>query len=309
MRIIIPEFMDDAAVASLMSRFDVLFDKELVKRRDDLLNALVDADAIIVRNATQVDTQLLGAAPLLKAVGRLGVGLDNIDTQACAARGVEIIPATGANASSVAEYVIATAMLLLRGAYQSSAAVAVGEWPRSRLSNGREIAGKTLGLVGFGSIGKVTGRLGRALGMRVIGFDPNIPMESPVWSFEQTVPRSLDEVAREADIVSLHVPLTPQTRELLDAGRIGRMKHDAILINTARGGIVDEAAVAAALRAGRLGGAALDVFQHEPLATGSPLCDCPNLVLTPHIAGVTRESNVRVSSLIAEKITSFLDAR
>ena len=309
MRIIIPEFMDDSAVASLMTRFDVLFDKELVERRDDLLDALVDADAIIVRNATQVDTQLLGAAPLLKVVGRLGVGLDNIDTQACAARGVEIIPATGANASSVAEYVIATAMLLLRGAYQSSAAVAVGEWPRSRLSNGREVSGKTLGLIGFGSIGKVTGRLGRALGMRVIGFDPNIPMGSPVWSSEQTVPASLDEIAREADIVSLHVPLTPHTRELFDAKRIGQMKRDAILINTARGGIVDETAVAAALRAGTLGGAALDVFAHEPLAAGSPLRDCPNLVLTPHIAGVTRESNVRVSSLIAEKITSFLDAR
>ena len=306
MRIIISEFMDDAAVASLAARFSVLYDKDLVDRRAELVTLLADARALIVRNRTQVDEALLEAAPGLKVVGRLGVGLDNIDTTACVARGIEVIPATGANALAVAEYVIGTAMLLLRGAYQATAAVADGRWPRGPLSNGREIAGKVLGVVGFGGIGRLTARLGQALGMRVIGFDPQLPAASPVWAAHHTAARELADVLREADVVSLHVPLTVGTRGLIDEARLASMKPDAILVNTARGGVVDEAAVAAALRAGRLGGAALDVFETEPLPAGSALAGCPNLILTPHVAGVTRESNARVSTLIADKVAAAL---
>jgi (S)-sulfolactate dehydrogenase len=309
MRIVICEFMDEAAVATLRGRFDVVYDRDLVDRRQELVGTLGAADALIVRNRTQVDAPLLAAAPALKVVGRLGVGLDNIDTAACATRGIEVIPATGANASAVAEYVVGTAMLLLRGAYRSSADVATGAWPRTALSDGREIAGTTLGLVGYGGIGRLAGRLGRALGMRVIGFDPQLPASSPLWAAEGATARTLDELLREADVVSLHVPLTPATRNLLDAARIAAMKPGAILINTARGGVVDESAVAAALRAGHLGGAALDVFDREPLPAGTDLPGCPNLLLTPHIAGVTRESNVRVSSVIAQKVAAALDAR
>src|SRR4051812_8229726 len=200
----------------------------------------------------------------------------------------------------------ATAMLLLRGAYAATADVGAGHWPRAALSNGRELAGKTLGLVGYGGIGRLTGRLGRALGMRTIGFDPLVPVGAALWGEDDTAPRTFADVVAEADVVTLHVPLTPATRNLMDAGRLATMKHDAILINTARGGVVDEAAVAAALRANRLGGAALDVFDHEPLGAGSPLAGCPRLVLTPHIAGVTRESNERVSSLIARRVADAL---
>src|SRR5450432_875974 len=150
LRIVICEFMDDAAVASLAARFDTTYDATLVDRPGDLLPQLANATAIIVRNKTQVDVQLLGAAPLLRVVGRLGVGLDNIDLPGCAARGIEVIPATGANALAVAEYVIGTAMVLLRGAYASTSAVAAGKWPRAALSDGCEMAGKTLGIVGFG---------------------------------------------------------------------------------------------------------------------------------------------------------------
>jgi (S)-sulfolactate dehydrogenase len=306
MRIIISEFMDDAAVASLAARFSVLYDKDLVDRRAELVTLLADARALIVRNRTQVDEALLEAAPGLRVVGRLGVGLDNIDTTACVARGIEVIPATGANALAVAEYVIGTAMLLLRGAYQSTAAVGEGKWPRGALSNGREIAGKVLGVVGFGGIGRLTARLGQALGMRVIGFDPQLPAASPVWAAHHTAARELADVLREADVVSLHVPLTVGTRGLIDEARLASMKADAILVNTARGGVVDEAAVAAALRTGRLGGAALDVFETEPLPAGSGLAGCPNLILTPHVAGVTRESNARVSTLIADKVAAAL---
>lgn len=306
MRIVITEFMEDAAVVALAARFDVCYDKDLVDRPDELRVQIADADALIVRNRTPVDSSLLAVAPRLHVVGRLGVGLDNIDINACAARHIDVIPATGANALAVAEYVIATSMLLLRGAYHATAETGGGHWPRGALSNGRELAGKTLGLVGYGGIGRIVGRLARALGMRTIGFDPQVPATSPVWSDDDTSPRTFAEVVSEADVVSLHVPLTPATRNLMDAARIATMKQDAILINTARGGVVDEAAVAAALRARRLGGAALDVFEHEPLAAGSPLAGCPHLILTPHIAGVTRESNERVSSLIARKVAEAL---
>jgi len=306
MHVVITEFMDEAAVASLAARFDVSYDATLVDRPMELKALLADADAVVVRNKTQVDAELLAAAPRLKVVGRLGVGLDNVDMLGCKARSIEVIPATGANALAVAEYVIGTAMLLLRGVYASTDAVAEGAWPRAALSNGREIAGKTLGVVGFGSIGRLAGRLARSLGMSVAAFDSQIRADAPIWREESAMPMALDDVLRTADVVTLHVPLTPETRGLLGAVKLALMKPDAILINTARGGVVDEAALAAALKSGKLGGAALDVFEDEPLPAGSPLAGCPNLILTPHVAGVTRESNVRVSTLIADKVAAAL---
>jgi len=307
-QVVICEFMDEAAVASLRRRFVTIYDAELAGLRDKLLGAVADADALIVRNKTRVDDELVAAARKLRVIGRLGVGLDNIDLEACAARGIEVIPATGANALAVAEYVIGTAMALLRGAYASTVAVAAGEWPRAQLSDGRELAGKMLGIVGFGSIGRETARLGHALGMSVIGFDAEIPAAAAVWAERGTASRRLDDLLREADVVSLHVPLTPATRGLIDAPRLALMKRDAILINTTRGGVVDETALAAALEADRIGGAALDVFETEPLPANSPLARCRNLILTPHVAGVTRESNARVSALIAEKVATALAA-
>ena len=306
MRIVISEFMDEAAVARLAGEHDTRYDKALVDQPVSLRRELASADALIVRNRTEVDRGLLDAAPMLKVVGRLGVGLDNIDVDACRERQIEVIPAIGANALAVAEYVIGAAMVLLRGAYGSSAAVAGGEWPRAALANGRELAGKTLGIVGFGGIGRLAGRLGRALGMNAIGFDSQLASSADVWNAEHTAARSFDALLAEADVVTLHVPLSALTRHLIDATRLARMKRGAILINTSRGGVVDESAVADALRANHLGGAALDVFEHEPLAAGSPLSGCPNLLLTPHIAGVTSESNVRVSTLIAEKVSAAL---
>jgi (S)-sulfolactate dehydrogenase len=305
-RVVITEFMDETAVAGLATKHDTFYDSSLVDRPDELRASLATADALIVRNRTQVDATLLAGAPTLKVVGRLGVGLDNIDVDACRARGIEVIPATGANALAVAEYVIGAAMLLLRGAYSSSTAVASGDWPRAALASGRELSGKTLGIVGFGGIGRLVARLGRALGMRVVGSDPQVPASAAAWREEGAESRELDALLAEADVVTLHVPLVEATRHLVDAARLARMKPEAILINTARGGVVDEAALAAALKSGRLGGAALDVFEHEPLAAGSPLAGCPNLLLTPHIAGVTAESNTRVSTLIAVNVAAAL---
>lgn len=309
MRVLIAEFMDEAAVAALRSRYATEYDAGLFERREALLAAVADADALIVRNRTKVDAELIAAGRKLSVVGRLGVGLDNIDLAACSARAIEVIPATGANALAVAEYVIGAAFTLLRGAFFSTAVVAEGRWPRTALSNGRELHGRTLGLIGFGSIGRCTAGLGRAVGMRAVGFDAQIAASAAAWKDEQTEPRAFEDVLRDADVVSLHVPLTVETRGLLDARTLELMRRDAVLVNTSRGGVVDEAALAAALRAGRLAGAALDVFDAEPLAAGSPLAGCPNLILTPHIAGVTRESNVRVSMLIAEKVAAALEAR
>ncbi len=306
MKVLISEFMDEAAVASLSRRFNTTYDAALVDRRAELIGKLADVDALIVRNRTQVNAEVLAAAPKLRVVGRLGVGLDNIDVAACAARNIEVIPATGANALAVAEYVICTAMMLLRGAYASTAEVAAGAWPRVPLSNGRETAGKTLGLVGFGGIGRLTATLAKGLGMQVIAHDPMIPANAAVWQETGVAGVSLEDLLMRSDVVSLHIPLTPQTRNLLGASQLSSMKPDAVIINSARGGVIDEAALAAALRSGRLGGAALDVFDAEPLKAGSPLTGCPNLILTPHIAGVTAESNVRVSDMIADRVADFL---
>jgi (S)-sulfolactate dehydrogenase len=305
-RIVISEFMDAPAVATLQERFEVDYRPTLVDDPGALQAALTEAHAWIVRNRTPVRGAPLAGARRLKVVGRLGVGLDNIDVPACDARGIEVIPATGANAESVAEYVVTAAMMLLRGAYSSTRAVEAGTWPRQTLSLGREASGKVLGLVGFGSIGRLAARKAAALGMRVVAHDPLVGNDDPAWNQTGTQRRDLDELLAESDVVSLHIPLTAQTRGLLDRARLSRMKHDAIVINTARGGIVDEAALAAMLREGKLGGAALDVFDNEPLAAGSPLVGAPRLVLTPHIAGVTLESNERVSALIAQRVAEAL---
>ena len=306
-RIVISEFMDERAVGRLRSAgHEVLYDPKLVDDAPRLKAAAAGADVLIVRNRTQVRGDLLAALTRCRVVGRLGVGLDNIDVPACEARGMTVIPATGANALSVAEYVIAGAMLLLRGAYQSTGAVAAGQWPRNALSNGREIAGKTLGLIGFGSIGQLTAKLARALGMPVIAYDAMMDADHPAYAATAVRAAGLDEVIAAADVVSLHVPLVDSTRNLFDARRIASMKKGAVLVNTARGGIVDEAALAAALKSGHLGGAAIDVFGSEPLPATDHFKDCPNLLLTPHIAGVSAESNERVSSMIADKVIEAL---
>lgn len=305
-RIVVCEFMSERALPALRDGHELVYDPTLVDDPARLLREAATADALIVRNRTQVRGELLAALQRCCVVGRLGVGLDNIDVAGCEARGIRVIPASGANALSVAEYVIASAMLLLRGAYQSTDAVAAGQWPRAALSNGREIAAKTLGLIGFGSIGQLTAKLAQSLGMNVIAYDAMMDDDHPAFAGAGVRATGLAELISTADVVSLHVPLLDSTRGLFDAARIASMQRGAILVNTARGGIVDEAALAQALRSGQLGGAALDVFGDEPLAAGGPLHGCPNLLLTPHVAGVTAESNERVSTFVAEKVLEAL---
>ncbi len=307
--IVITEFMDEDAIKSILAGRDVLYDQTLVDRRSELLDLLGDVSALIVRNRTQVDADLLAKAPKLTAVGRLGVGLDNIDMAACKARGIAVYPATGANDIAVVEYAIGVMLSLLRGAFSATEAVIAGEWPRTKLL-GREAAGKQLGIVGFGSIGRKVGGVAAARGMHVVAHDPNIAPSDKAWSqgWGEVRAVDLDTLLRESDIVTLHVPLTAGTKNLLDRERIGRMKRGAILINVARGGILDEATVADALRSGALGGAALDVYEQEPLSKDAAkvFSGCPHLILTPHIGGLTVEANVRVSTMVAENIRDHL---
>lgn len=310
MQIVVPEFMEEDILRAGLPGCGITYDPGLVERREDLLACLGGADAIIVRNRTRVDAALLEKAPKLRAVGRLGVGLDNIDLQACKARGIAVFPASGANDISVAEYVISSAMVLLRGIHAMPSRLADGDWARAALMNGREISGKRLGLIGFGSIARETAVRALALGMEVSAFDPHLAAEGPHWRLKtgQVQPEALEAVLAGCDVLSLHVPLTATTRHMVDAAALGRMKPDAIVINAARGGVIDEAALAEALRAGRLGGAALDVFETEPPppADTARFAGLGNVILTPHIAGLSRESNLRVSEVTVRSVRNHL---
>ncbi len=296
--ILITEFMDDAWVDWLRDRAEVDYRPDLPDVPDELAEKAQLAQALIVRNRTQVRGDLLYAG--FTCVGRLGVGLDNIDLIGCRERDIAVFPATGANTLSVAEYVVTTAAVLLRGAYDMRGRMEAGEWPRAVAGQGREIAGKTLGLVGYGEIARETARLGQALGMDCLASDPYAE------EFPGALEGTEEEVLTQSDVVTLHVPLTDETRGMIDARVIAAMKPGAVLVNAARGGVVDEAAVCAALRSGHLGGAALDVFEREPLGADNPFAGVPNLILTPHIGGVTAEANARVSEMTARKVAAHL---
>ncbi len=308
--VVISEFMDKPTAEGLIADFDVYWDPALWNKRDELKAKLADARAIIVRNATQVNPDLLDAAPNLKLVARMGVGVDNIDLEACKARGVEVRTSIGANAHSVAEYVIATALILLRGpAYRSTAEVVGGTWDRPKFAHGVELGGRTMGVVGFGSIGQVVGGKAAALGMNVIAYDAMMPDSADAWKQARRV--TLPELIAQSDVITLHCPLLPETRNLIDADAFARMKPGAVLINSARGGIVNEADCAAALKSGQLAGAALDTLDVEPVKpeVGAMFAGIENLILTPHIAGVTQESNRRIAEVAVANVRQMLGQR
>lgn len=304
--IVITEFIDLEPVARLKAHYDVHLDEELWQKPDQLKDIVRDAKALIVRNRTQVTKDVLDAGPGLKAIGRLGVGLDNIDVAACEKRGIAVLPAFGVNARSVAEYVLATALMLLRGsAYFGAGRLAVGEWPRAEMGQGREAETRIMGLIGFGSIGRVTADLARAAGFRTIAYDAQLDAGQTIDDTELV---DLASLISRADVVTLHCPLTPQTRNLITARQLASMRPGAILINTARGGIVDEPALADALRSDHLGGAAVDVFATEPITgdAGQLFNGLPNVILTPHIAGITVESNARTSAVTVDNVLRAL---
>ena len=305
--IVITEFLEPGAIEVLKQDFRVHWDRELWNNRSALEKLMGDLPGLIVRNRTPVDKALLAMAPKLKVVGRLVVGLDNIDVAECERRGIEVCSARGANATSVSEYAIAMAMVLLRGrAYLDTHRLVAGEWPREELGRGVELAGKTLGIIGLGSIGSTVARKARALEMRVIASDPYLPNGNENWNVATKV--SLDELLDQSDVVTVHCPLNGQTRGLIRTAQMRRMKKSAVLINSARGGIVDEADCAAVLKSGHLGGAAIDVFDYEPIKAeaGKVFAGIPNVILTPHISGVTVEANHRVSFMTVDSVARVL---
>ena len=304
--IVITEFLDSEAAGFLDQSFAVFRDDQLAFDPERLRQQVKEARALIVRNRTQVDKALLDAAPKLSVIGRLGVGLDNIDTAACAQRDIKVIPAHGANSDSVAEYAITAILVMMRPVWQVSQTMRDGGFPRQELGQGREIGGKTLGVIGFGGIGRNVAKRAAALGMTLAAYDPAFTPEPGL----EVSPMPLADCLAASDAISLHMPLTDTTRSMINAETLAMMRPGAVLVNTARGGIVDHDALAASLRSGHLGGATLDVFENEPTTPASlaMFSDLSNIWLTPHIAGVTVEATQRVSWMTVKAVADHLNA-
>ncbi|HEY2915728.1 MAG TPA: hydroxyacid dehydrogenase [Candidatus Limnocylindrales bacterium] len=269
-----------------------------------LVAAVAGMDALIVRSQLQVDAEVLGAGTSLRVVARAGVGLDNIDVEAARAAGIAVVNAPDGNTIAAAEHTMALLLAVARHVPAADASTRNGEWARARFG-GVELRGRTLGIVGLGRIGLAVAQRASAFGMELLGYDPYISPD--VARARGIEPRDLASLFRESDVVTFHVPLTTETGHLLDTAAIATLRPGAIVLNVARGGIVDEAALAAALRDGRVGGAGVDVYEHEP-PTGSPLLDAPNVVLTPHIAASTAEAQVAVGIEIAQRVLAALAA-
>lgn len=262
---------------------------------------IADADGLVVRSATRVTKELLEKAASLRVVGRAGVGIDNIDVETATHRGVLVMNTPGGNSVSVAEHTLALILALARSVPQSNASIHAGRWEKS--SSGTELRGKTLGLVGFGRIGTEVARRARALEMDVLAHDPYV---TPAAARELEVELvTLEELVRRSDVISLHTSLSPSTEGMINAATLAKMKRGARLINCARGELVDEAALAEALKSGQIAGAAVDTFAVEP-PKNSPLIGIPNLIATPHIAGSTAEAQEEVGTAIAQQVRDYL---
>jgi len=264
-----------------------------------LADALVTAHALVVRSSTRVTDELMEQAPGLRVVARAGMGVDNIDVAAATKRGIAVLNTPGANAISAAEHTFALLLSLLRRVPWALQSVQRGQWQR-QLFSGTELYGKTLSTLGLGRIGRHVVRIANGFGMRVLAFDPYVSGESATRLQVGLV--SLHDALSQADVVTLHLPLTDDTRLIVNGANLALMKPTAVLINTARGGLIDDAALVAALGGNKLAGAALDVFAAEPLAADSPLRSSDRILLTPHLAASTLEAQARVSIEVCESV-------
>ena len=309
MKVLITELNWPIGIELLEAKgWDVHYDPGLWKDREALLELIPSADALIVRNQTRVDAELIGRGGRLKVIGRLGVGLDNIDLGAAAERNIPVVYGRNANAASVAEYVFAAMFAFARRIREAAADVRSGGWDR-RGFTGVELAGKTLGLIGVGEIGHRVAVRAKAFGMNVIGYDPFVaPYDFPAAETGISL-ADLDRVLAESDFLSVHVPLTRETRNMLDMGAFRKMKRGAVLINSARGGVVNEADLNEALASGAIAGAVLDVLETEPPAKDHPLLKRDNCLITPHIAGLTEESQSRTAELVSREVIRELEGR
>lgn len=273
------------------------------KPPEELHQALGRAQALIVRSETRVTAELLTHAPELKVIARAGIGVDTIDVPAASRRGIAVMNAPGANTVSAAEHAVALLLALMRHIPWAAESMRRGEWDRKKYE-GRELRGKTIGVIGLGRIGTYVAQLAKGFGMTVIGHDPFLPAARVGELQVKIVP--LDQLVATADVVTLHVALSDQTRHLINAARLALMKPTAVLINTARGELVDEVALASAIQGKQIAGAALDVFAREPLPKDSPLRGLDRVILTPHLAASTAEAQDRVSEEIAARVRDAL---
>lgn len=299
--ILVAEPIAEAGLAALRASAQVDFKPNL--DRAELLQILPRYDALVVRSGTKVNAEILAAGERLRVVGRAGTGVDNIDVDAATRRGIMVVNAPASNSVAVAELTVGLALALARQIPQSHASLTSGKWERNRFM-GFEVRDKTLGLVGLGRIGAEVARRARGLEMSILAYDPVVSTDRAAQLGVMLA--TLDEVLAQSDFVSVHVPLIETTRNLINADRLAQMKPTAYLINAARGGIVDEAALALALDAGRLAGAAFDVFEREP-PTGSPLVGHPRVIVTPHLGASTREAQELTGLDVAEGVLAALD--
>ena len=265
----------------------------------ELKNHVKDAEILIVRSATKVKGELMESLEKTKLIIRGGVGLDNIDLEVAKAKGIKVVNTPEASSISVAELVFAHIFALLRHIVRGTVGIKQGKWEKKALK-GSEIFGKTLGIIGMGRIGREVAKRARALGMNVLGYDV---VEFPRELAERV---SLDELYKKSDIITLHVPLIPQTKHMINKESISKMKDGVIIINCSRGGIIDEAALYEALKAGKVKGAGLDVFENEPPAD-SPLFELDNVTFTPHIGASTHEAQARIGVEIVKKVKAFIE--
>jgi D-3-phosphoglycerate dehydrogenase / 2-oxoglutarate reductase len=300
-RILVADPLAEAGVAALAAHHEVDVKTGLAK--EDLLAIAGDYDAIVVRSQTMIDADVLDAATQLKVVARAGVGLDNVDVEAATRHGVVVCNAPQSNIVSAAEHTVALLLAMARNIPQAHAALTEGRWERSKW-NGTELHDKVLGVLGLGRIGTLVAQRCHAFGMRLVAYDPFVAPDRAARLGVELL-ATVDEVLERADFVTVHLPKTPDTVGLLDADRLGRMKPTARLLNVARGGIVDEQALAEALRDGVIAGAAIDVFASEP-TTESPLFELPNAIVTPHLGASTEEAQDKAGTQVAEYVNLAL---
>jgi len=308
MKILVTELMWEDGIEDLRQKgYEVDYDMELSRKREELLSLVPDYDAIIVRNETRVDTEFLNTAKRTQVIGRLGVGVDNIDLQEAKNRGIPVITARNANATSVAEYVMAAMLDASRPLAAADVDVRNGNWDRKYFT-GSELSNRTLGLIGLGEIAHRVARRAKAFGMNVIGYDPFVaPFDHVIQETGIHQAKDLNVVLEESDFLSIHVPLTDETRHLLNRDNFSLMKAEAYVINSARGGIIHEDDLVEAVKAEQIAGAYLDVLETEPVEKNSPLAQVESIRLSPHIAGLTVEAQSRTAMLIAEEVDKALN--
>jgi len=304
MRVLIADDLSPEAKIILERIPDAQVDVRVGLKPAELREIAGAYDALAVRSATKVTAEFLAAATRLRVIGRAGTGVDNIDLDAATRRGVVVMNAPGGNSVSVAEHTVALLLALARQVADASQSTRAGKWEKKKFAAGRELLGKTLGVVGTGNIGALVVQRAKAFGMKVITFDPFLSEEAAAKLGVELVP--LAEIFRRSDAVTLHVPLNEQTRNMVAAPQLAQMKPGALLINCARGGLVDEMAVAEALESKRLGGAALDVFETEPPPAGHPLFSCENFIATPHLGGSTEDAQQNVALIVCEAMVEYL---